>query len=197
MLSFVQQPVLSQQAVRCVRSVLDSSDIVQQALLLDVQLTLSKLGDAAQAGKFDNMSLAKLAEEIEQIDPSPGVEAKGFHQKLIVCLADFADKSKLVRDRRNKFLAHLDYDVALDLRPKSLEGPTRSEIDEALKSVTNFMWTVEGYFGEAITVYHGVATVHDGNDVVNLLKRAQRYFELVKAERIERDDWRESPWADA
>jgi len=112
--------------------------IVQQALLMDIQLTLSKLGDPGRSGKFENMTLEKLMEEIKDLDPHPVPEALKFHKKLEACLADFADKSTKVRERRNKYLAHLDYDVALDLRPEPLETPTRTEIEEALNSVDAF-----------------------------------------------------------
>jgi hypothetical protein len=171
--------------------------MVQQTFLLDVQLTLSKLGDPSQSGKFDNMTLAKLADEIREAAPNPSDEAIAFHQEMAACLSDFADKSKQVRERRNKYLAHLDYDVALDQLPIPLETPTRREIEEALQSVTAFMWTIEKYFGEATTVYNHVNTIHDGDDVVRALKGAARYFELVRAGKIDWTDLTNSPWANA
>jgi hypothetical protein len=171
--------------------------IIQQALLTEVQLTLSKLGDSARSHRFENMTLAKLVEEIQLIDPNPNAEGAEFYERLAVCQADFADKSRKVRERRNKYLAHSDYDVALDLRLVPLETPTRAEIEEALKSLTAFMWVIEAHFGEGITVYSQVVTDYDADDLVNLLKQAERYKELIIAGKLPWTDLRESAWSDA
>jgi hypothetical protein len=172
--------------------------VVQRTFLLDIQLTLSKLGDAAKTGRFDNMTLAKLADEIEQLYPKPLVESTDwFLGQLAIRMAEFSRSSCKVRERRNKFLAHLDYSVALGTHPVTLETPTRKEIEEALDSLRSVMREVERFFEEAATAYGHVVTIHDGDDLVDLLKRAARYRELVESEKISWDDWTQSPWANA
>ena len=172
--------------------------MVQWAVLLDIQLTISKLGDPAQSGKFGNMTLAKLAEEVEQSDPKPVTElVDNFHKRIAACLQDFSQKSAKVRERRNKYLAHSDYDTALDRRPVPILTPTRREIEASLESLRALMRELELHFGEPSTAYSDSATIHDGEDLIMWLKWAHRYDELMTDETIDWNDWRMSPFAGA
>jgi hypothetical protein len=169
--------------------------LVQDAMLLVIQLRLCKFGDPAATGKNQNMTLAKLRDEIQsQGDPDSG-KMRIFITRLDACLADYGAKCGKVRIRRNKFLAHTDQLKAMNVVP--LLGPTRQEIDDALDSLRIFMRAVEDYFAETPIAYNHVLTIHDGEAVVTALKYNLRYMELQHAEVFPYFDYEKSPWANA
>lgn len=103
--------------------------VVQDVLLLSVQLTISKLGDRPRMGGFENLNLAKPAEEAYASDSGENAgEKAAFRGRLTGRLAVFAEGSRNVRERRNKYLAHLGYDVALNTSTTPLLSVSRHEM---------------------------------------------------------------------
>jgi AbiU2 len=172
--------------------------VAQEAFLLAIQLKLSKLGDPAMTGKYDNMTLAKLSDEIKSTFAGKACpSSQKLSARLDTRLQDYASKSEKVRERRNKYFAHSDHATALNIRPVPLLTPTREEINGALESLRSFMRVVETHFGEPYTSYNNVSTIHDGESLIVSLKYSLRYQEMQKAEKIDWFDFRQSPWNDA
>jgi hypothetical protein len=172
--------------------------IIQETLLISIQLTISKLGDPAKSGKFDNMTLAKLVAQVQEHDMEGDVGKKSiFNADIDTRLVEFGTASDKVRERRNKLLAHLDYGTALNLHPMPITGVTRKEIEAALSALRTLVREVEDYVGESPTAYQNVVLTWDGDLLISSLKHAQRYLELEKDGTVSYDDWRTSQWADA
>jgi hypothetical protein len=168
--------------------------LAQQNFLLAVLLKLCKLGDPASNGKFENMTLTKLRDEIKaEGGTQTSVPSKAA--RLDACLDDFGDKSAKIRVLRNKMLAHTDRQTAMQIVP--LIGPTRKEIQEALESLSSFMHEVNAYFGEIPTAYGLTLGWYGADDLVAVLKGGFRYRELQQDGTIDYADIQKSQWMDA
>ncbi len=107
--------------------------LTQEALLLAIQLKLSKLGDPASMGRHENMTLAKLRDEIlSECMSLASKSSEAFIARLDACLKDYGVKSEKARERRNKILAHTDHAAAMNKLVIPLLTPTRQEIEDAL-----------------------------------------------------------------
>jgi AbiU2 len=103
-------------------------------------------------------------------------EEPSLISKLENHLADYRDACEHIKNRRNKQLAHCDFDTALALENESLPGPPRQEIERALSPLREFMEAFEAYFTDTTTEYtRFVGTGHDATSLVGVLRAGLRY----------------------
>ncbi|MGJ0490378.1 hypothetical protein [Methylobacter sp.] len=158
--------------------------ILQNLLLHDVQLSLSKIGDPAGGGGRQNLTLRRLQLALKDA---------GEHEvadKMEPLLAAFESSCEKVRHRRNKWIAHNDLLTKLSARATPLAGPSRDEIEGALVALREVMNCVELHYTESQTAYEHFVMNEDGEHLVAALARAKRYRELVAEGGIPRDDFR-------
>ena len=110
----------------------------------DAILRLSRLTDKAQQGPSNNprhnLSLWALLDDIS--DPT-------LRSKVEKLIKEAEDKIKLMRIYRNKSIAHLDRDVALD-KSTSLPPIYAQSVDDALSAVGKVLdQLMEGYTGRS------------------------------------------------
>ncbi|UBM09677.1 hypothetical protein [Cupriavidus metallidurans] len=159
--------------------------IVQDVLLRDVQITISKLGDRAATGQNRNLTLRRLQIELRdagEIDVSNQMEP---------LLVEFEAASKAVRNRRNKWIAHSDLDTLLAARAEPLYGPSREEIETILRALRAVMDCVEIKYTDGTTAYEHFMMKHTGQHVITAFAMAKRYKELVRSGQISRGDFRD------
>lgn len=158
--------------------------ILQDVLLRDVQISISKLADGAESGPNKNLTLRRLQKELRsagEIDVADQMET---------LLDAFETASKAIKHRRNKWIAHSDLGTRLAARAEPLLGPSRAEIEAILAALRDVMNCVELEYTGATTAYEHFVMRHTGEHVINAFARAKRYEELVKAGQIPRDDFR-------
>ena len=161
-------------------------NILQNTLLHDVQLSLSKLGDPAGSGARENLTLDALVEQLESAGETAVVA------KLRPLVTSFADACKKLRHRRNKWIAHLDLNTMLGSKVTPLEGPSRAEIEAALEALRQTMNCVELHYTESQTIYEHFVMNHDGEHLISTLMQGLRYRELVREKVITHDDLRKN-----
>jgi len=165
--------------------------MIQNLLLEEVQITLSKFTDPARSGKNENLSLEQLQERVEEVgNPELSV-------KLRSVLNQLQDTCRSCRVWRNKQLAHLDLDTSLKLLPDALPAVTIEQIDAALEITREYLNLLERFYTESETGYEHFIMHSDGDALVEMLKLGLRYDELRKLDKFSWDDLRESPWHDA
>jgi hypothetical protein len=139
--------------------------LLQFMLLDDVALRLAKLTDPPFQGKFENLSLGRLAIALESDDKefvsttvSPALE------KLEAVCAKF-------RGLRNKRVAHRDLTHALGLEKEPLPGISREDVEGALACLREAMNVVDYRFRANATVYEHVIVPlsADGNRLLKIL----------------------------
>ncbi|WP_427313104.1 hypothetical protein [Cupriavidus sp. H39] len=160
------------------------ASILQDVLLRDVQIAVSKLGDRAASGQNRNLTLRRLQVELRNAGETDVAD------QMEPLLETFESASKAVRNRRNKWLAHSDLKTLLGAREEPLHGPSRREIETILTALRAVMHCVELKYTGGTTAYEHFVMDHTGDHVINAFARAKRYEELVKAGRIPRDDFR-------
>jgi hypothetical protein len=159
--------------------------VVQDGLLSDVQLSLSRLADPPRSMGRPNATLATLISEIEAAEGSdiPDLRAR---------LEEYRASCEKIKARRNKYLAHYDYEALVKNASAPLDGPSRHEIEQALAALRRFMSDVESHFGEVPTNFEHFISRNDGTDLVWWLKRGLRHRELEESGQIEPLDLRNS-----
>lgn|SRR5262249_42127659 len=145
--------------------------MLQNVLLDDVQLGLSKLGDPSQKGKHRNFTLATLQELIADLN-EPALTAQ-----LMPTLEAYQKNSANVRDRRNKRIAHLDFNTSMQRASSGLTVPSRQEIEEALDALRKFMNVVARRFGNTQIFYEASAPDEAAARILMLLKGGMRHRE--------------------
>lgn len=158
--------------------------MVQQALLHEVELGLTKLADPATTFGHGNLTLDALLEEVRSLKQESLCEA------LTALLNDYRSKCGKIVVVRNKFLAHSDLKACLKSIP--LPEVSRQEIEDALLSLRAFMNEIEGHFTDCECAYDQLSVSEDGEALLEVLKRGLRYKELVSEGRISRMDLRNS-----
>jgi hypothetical protein len=164
--------------------------IIQDILLNDIQVSLSKLTDPARTGKYDNLSLEQLQERIE---------ATGDEQlagRLRQLLNTLHDKCQAFRIRRNKRLAHLDLITAMQKGANSLPPISRQMIADALEIIREYMNVIDGHYCDNETVYEDFMMLSDGEALLTWLKHGLRYEELLQEQKVSWDDLQQSAWKD-
>jgi hypothetical protein len=159
-------------------------NILQFALLHDVQLSLSKIGDRAGSGSRKNMTLDALKQQLEEVGELQVVA------KVTPLLKTYDTSCEKVRNRRNKWIAHFDLQTMLASKVTPLEGPSRAEIETALKALREVMNCVELHYTNSQTAYEHFMMTHDGEALLFMLMRGIRYKELVDEGVVDFDDIR-------
>jgi hypothetical protein len=166
--------------------------VVQETLLDEVQVMLSKLTDPAQTSGHENLSLDQLQSRVEKHgDPH-------LAQRLRALLDDLHRKCKTFRVRRNKKLAHLDLATALQGTTNPLPGVSRQMIEDALAVLRTYMNEIQIHYDDSEQGYeHFIMHAADAEALLGILKHGIRYEELVQAGQIDFDDLPMSKWHDA
>jgi nicotinamidase-related amidase len=159
-------------------------NILNEVLLHDVQLSLSKLGDPAGTGSRTNMTLAALVEAFKSCGELTVVA------KLEPLLDKFDVSITEIRHRRNKWIAHYDRTTMLGSQANLHQGPSRNEIELALTALRDVMNCVQLHYLESQTMYADFFMDSDGEHLISDLKRAHRYKQLVKEGVIPHGDLR-------
>jgi hypothetical protein len=162
--------------------------IIQDAILQEVEITLSKLTDPPRK----NLSLKQLYKRIEAHGNSDFVRSLG---KL---LEDLKIKCEDIRKHRDKRLAHFDLTTAMQNSWNLLPGISRQMIEEALEVTRNFMNTIEIYYiGSTYRYEHCIMSTTDGEALISILKNGLRYKELLKNKEFFVKERGKGQWRDA
>jgi len=162
--------------------------IIQNVLLDDIQLTLSKLADPAQTKKGEaNLSLEAIYKKIK------GQKEGELHSKLKKILSNYRKKCEAFKKHRNKRIAHFDFET-IRRKSKSLPGVSRRTIESTLEELRNFMNEINSYYTDSETGYEHSLMLNNGDTLVEVLKRGLRYEELWREGKIDIMDLQKSKY---
>ncbi|MBW2663781.1 MAG: hypothetical protein JRD93_17835 [Deltaproteobacteria bacterium] len=148
---------------------------IQDVLIGDVQIALSKLTDRARTGANENLSLEQLQKRVEkQGEPN-------LQPALRQILDELKQKCLPFRTWRNKRLAHLDLTTAMKSTLNPLPGVSRQMIEEALDLVRRYLNAIQIHYEKSETGYeHFSMPASDGEALISMLKYGLRYEQLVQ-----------------
>jgi hypothetical protein len=165
--------------------------IIQEVLLDEVQVCLSKLTDPASSGKHDNLSLEQLQWQLNNHgDPALTARCRLLLDKI-------HSQCQVFRVRRHKTLAHLDLPTAMKQLPQPLPGVSRQMIGDALETVRDYMNAIEAHYNDSEWGYEHFILNHGSGALLATLRAGLRYEELVQERTLSFDDWRKGKWSDA
>lgn len=165
--------------------------IIQDVLLDEVQVSLSKFTDPAKSGKHENLSLEQLQTRLEaSANPALSATCRALLDNLHLQCEPF-------RKRRHKKLAHLDLAVALRTPAQPLPDVSRQMIDDALAALRDYLNAIEIHFNDSEWGYEHFIMNSDGDALAATLRAGLRYGELLQDRKLPYDDWRLGKWHDA
>jgi hypothetical protein len=146
---------------------------INRALYLDVVMAISRLTDPAKTGRYDNLSLHRLAAAIEEID---FVMGKSIKESLQAAKSTF-EPLRAVRDRK---FAHSDL---VDFKLTNLPGA--ESVDKAIEALINISNEIKEAIGIGIDgiLLKDISHYHFqtwGNGEA-LLYKLRKYKELIDA----------------
>ena len=165
--------------------------VIQDVLLGEILVCLSKLTDPAMSGKHDNLSLEQLQTRLEiHGDKALALQTRSILDSLHVKYIPF-------RKWRNKQLAHLDLSTSMKSSANPLPDVSREMIEEALSLLRNFMNKIEMHYCDSEMGYEHFIMSSDGDALLGILRYGLRYEELLKDGVVSYDDWHRGKWHDA
>jgi AbiU2 len=160
---------------------------LQNILLDEVQLALSRLADPARAGRRENLTLETLIEGIDQL----GIPY--LVTELRKRLEAYWKACEGIVRRRNRRIAHYDLNTLLRAAGESLDAPSRAEIEKALDELRQLMRATYQHFENSYMAYEHFAMFDDADSLLRAVSQALRYRELQQTGQISDDDLILSP----
>jgi hypothetical protein len=99
----------------------------------------------------------------------------------------FENACKKIAYRRNKWIAHYDYEKMLDRDLNSRTEPSRAEIETALDALRKFMNCIEGHYTRATMLYEIFDVGDGGNNLISTLSDGLHYQHLIDQNLIDKD----------
>lgn len=165
--------------------------IIQDILLGEIIISLSKLTDLSSSHGFDNLSFEQLQLRVDL------QKEKNLSNTLRKLLDDLHKKCQPFRLWRNKRLAHLDLTTAMKSSLSPLPGISKNMIEGALELIREYMNTIERYYLQSETGYEHFLMQADGEALISMLKYGLRYEELLNEGKMSWEDLHQSKWEDA
>jgi len=150
--------------------------IIRDSLENELIVGLCRLTDPTTTGRRENLTLARLAETLEEADI-----AKEFQSRL----HKIDQACSPLREWRNRRLAHSDFPTALGQSQFPLPKVAWETIDSTLKSIGNLMNLVQIHFLDSEFGYESFTNLNDGEEIVFYLKEAQQHEEEERSRALE------------
>jgi hypothetical protein len=157
----------------------------------EILMSLSRLTDEPLSGDKERLSFEKLHSQIR------AAREDELSRKLRVLIKDIRNKCDKIRDHRDNLLAHLNFNINMRKVPTP-DLATASDIEAAIKSVAQYMNTIQEHYGQKSTNYDFVAGIstQDGDALITWLKMGLRLDELIREKKICVTERREGKWKD-
>ena len=167
--------------------------IIQNVLQDEIQMSLNKLTDPAQTKGKQNLSLEQLLNRIKALNDNDENLINSLNDKL----GKLRGTCKPFRIRRDKKLAHLDLEIAMEADFNSLPRISRQMIEDALGIVRKFMNEIEIHYSGTEMAYEHFAMTSGGDALAAVLKSGLRYEQLLQTRAIIDVGWAQGPYWDA
>lgn len=136
--------------------------ILQSLLFGDCVLRICRITDPNSRGKYENLSVFRLAESISNIS------AEHLECDLPQLLKDMDTACSKMRDLRNRKIAHTDLKQALQIAAEPLPEISIEDINATLRLLSKFLNNVAAPLRQPHTYYSDVL-VPKGDDAERLL----------------------------
>jgi len=143
--------------------------VTHDVLWHDVLLHIAKLTDPARLGRHENLSFRRLPELIR--DPL-------LADKVSALIDDLVEVAEFARPWRDKKIAHLDYEHAVDPASVRLDRANRENVEAALEMFRTVLNTLLNAYGLGTVLFERISGKGDADSLVWHLKAGTRFEEL-------------------
>lgn len=154
--------------------------VVQDVLWDDVLLHIARLTDPAEQGRFQNLTLPRLAEAFSDTEVGP---------ELALSVDAVLSKAEFAREWRNRRIAHRDLPLALDSKAMPLPGISRQHVEAVLASIRQAMNLLHREYVGGDMAFELFLTHDDADSLVHHLSLAS-WLETRRMERARAGEWR-------
>lgn len=138
--------------------------MVERVFWEDMLLHIARLTDPSESmGKKNKKNLT--------IQNLPGLVSDPAIKEALEKLVGIADeKVKFCRDWRNRHIAHIDLDLAINIKPaRPLMPADKEKVVEALITIRNVLMELEQRYMSEDSVFLGSPPLHGATDLLNVL----------------------------
>jgi len=156
--------------------------VIQDAMWDDILLHICRLTDNERVAGRRTLTLQKLPRLVDSaIRPTVEAEVSALIQRV-----GFA------KDLRNRRIAHIDLDVALERNTEPLSPASRAMVQNVLDGLAGALNTLEAHYMDSEVAYD----MWSGEDAVNLLLKLRdgQRAEIEKEKRVKDGDIRPDDW---
>ncbi len=155
---------------------------VQQATLIEIQLVICRLTDPSKSGKNKNVSFYTL------IDSLHSLGYKEIAEKITNELNRKNAAISAIRNRRNKLLAHIDYESIISNKVAPIPKLTENQIDNSLSSFNTSFNIASTHFLDTTVDFEHTIVENGIAGLLYFLRDGTRYRELRNSDEISISD---------
>jgi len=152
--------------------------VIQNTMIDDISLSISRLLDKKNQSGFDNAVLRVLLDHPDvSLTTEDHGEAVGFLEKA-------AKSSQGIRQHRNKRIGHSDLAIAIK-QSKPLPEILRKDIESCIDAFESYLNVFEHHFGIDSTAFKLTYAEDDGEALIACLQQAAAFRELLDSDKID------------
>jgi hypothetical protein len=134
----------------------------QRVLWHDILLTLCRFTDPWKTAGRETLSLNAMPALIDDF---------AYRTSVMNAIKAIDPKVAFARDWRNRYLAHRDRELALDIAAEPLAPASRAAVQEVLDAITNLLGDIESRFcGTSRTSFEHVSSFSDGDALLRVVR---------------------------
>ena len=140
--------------------------LIQNVMVGDLIIAISRLTDAKGTGQRTNLSLDALTQAVDAaVYPS-------LRAELDRCVSDAHERAAFARDWRNRQVAHLDLRTALGTHAEPLSRYTRAQVQSAIETIAETLNKVSKHFDGNTTMFSEF--IHGHGSAESLIRHLRR-----------------------
>ena len=153
---------------------------IQRVLRENLMLGISRITDPPKSFKKKNASIKTIPQFIED---------DGFKEELEKDIQEIIENATFCRDWRNRWIAHLDYELAINNQnAKPLESATREKLKLTIEKVQNFYNKVENKYFKSTTAFKFLSSDKGAISLLHAIENG-KYYNKMKYEKKLKGDW--------
>lgn len=141
--------------------------LIQKTLLDNIILGIAKLTDPCKSGNKKNITLNAITSYINHEDLKEDIQND---------IRELTLKAQFCRDRRNKIIAHMDFDFTLDTNNiEKLEPATKKKIETVITSIQSIYNKIEHFYFDTNTLYQHMRSERGAISLLHIIEYGIRF----------------------